>query len=63
MTSDDIDQMQRLLTYREAAKTLGIPYFKVQRAAKLGLIPTYGILNSRRYVKLRDILERMSVTN
>lgn len=54
---DDLDQ---LLTYKQAAERLQIPYFKIQRAAGQGLIPTYSLLNSRKYVKLRDILERMS---
>ena len=49
-----------LLTLREAADRLGIPYFKIQRAARQGLIPTYSILNGRKYVKLGDILDRMS---
>jgi hypothetical protein len=50
----------RLLTLKQAAESLGLPYFKLQRAARAGLIPTYRLLNSRRYVKLRDILERMA---
>jgi len=55
-----IDDLDRLRTFNEAAKALGIPYFKVQRAARRGIIPTYSLLNSRRYVKLSDILTRMS---
>jgi hypothetical protein len=35
---------------------LGLPAFKFRGAAKCGLIPTYSIFNSRKYVKLRDIL-------
>jgi hypothetical protein len=54
---DDLDQLR---TYKDAAAALRIPYFKVQRAARAGIIPTYSILNSRRYVKLRDILDLMS---
>lgn len=54
---DDLDQLR---TYRDAAAALRIPYFKVQRAARAGIIPTYSILNSRKYVKLRDILDLMS---
>jgi excisionase family DNA binding protein len=52
----------QLYTYREAARRLGIPYFKIQRAARSGLIPTYSILNGRKYVRLCDILKRMSAT-
>lgn len=54
---DDLDQLR---TFRDAAAALRIPYFKVQRAARAGIIPTYSILNSRKYVKLRDILDLMS---
>lgn len=44
-----------LLTYRQAADLFGVPYWKIQRAAKLGLIPTSKLLNSRRYVRRSDI--------
>lgn len=50
----------RLLTFKAAAEELGIPYFKVQRAAVRGLIPTYSLLNKRKYVRVSDILSRMS---
>jgi hypothetical protein len=56
---DDLDQLR---TFKDAAAALRIPYFKIQRAARTGIIPTYSILNSRRYVKLRDILDLMSAT-
>jgi len=47
------------LTLREAARLLNIPYYKVQRAAKAKLFPTYSLFNRRKYVKLRDILRVM----
>lgn len=59
MRSDNdfsISDLDRLRTYREAAEALRLPYFKIQRAARAGIIPTYSILNSRKYVRLRDIL-------
>ena len=49
-----------LLTFQEAAAALGLPYFKVQRAAKNGMIPTYSLFNARKYVKLCDIAAAMS---
>jgi len=55
-----IDDLDQLRTYRDAAAVLRLPYFKIQRAARAGIIPTYSILNGRRYVKLRDILDLMS---
>jgi len=54
---DDLDQLR---TFKDAAASLHIPYFKVQRAARAGIIPTYSLLNRRKYVKLRDILDLMS---
>ncbi|GLS45583.1 hypothetical protein GCM10007884_35740 [Methylobacterium brachythecii] len=47
------------LTFRQAATALNVPYFKIQRAAKLGLIPIYKLLNSRSYVKASEIKELM----
>jgi hypothetical protein len=55
-----IPDLNRLRTFKDAAEALGLPYFKIQRAARQGMIPTYGLLNSRRYVKISDILERLS---
>lgn len=49
-----------LLNYKQAASILGLPYYKIQRAAKLGLLPTYSLFNSRKYVKLSDIRRVMS---
>jgi hypothetical protein len=60
--SDSSEELDRLRTYKQAASILGLPYFKVQRAALQGLIPTYSIFNSRRYVTLRDIITRLSHT-
>jgi hypothetical protein len=55
-----IDDLDQLRTFKDTAAALRIPYFKVQRAARAGIIPTYRLLNSRKYVKLRDILALMS---
>ncbi len=55
-----IDDLDQLRTFKDAAARLRIPYFKIQRAARAGIVPTYSLLNSRKYVKLRDILTLMS---
>lgn len=55
-----IGDLERLRTFQDAADALGLPYFKIQRAARLGLIPTYRLFNSRRYVKLSDLLAALS---
>lgn len=52
---------EQLLTIREAAEALGLPYYKIQRSVQRGLLPSYRLLNSRRYVRLRDIHEKMSL--
>jgi hypothetical protein len=45
-----------LITLRAAAEQLGLPYFKLQRAAKAGLIPTYRLYNSRALVRLSEVV-------
>lgn len=47
---------EKLLTLKQAAEALGIPYFKIQRAAKAGLFKTYKLLNSRKLVRLSEVL-------
>ena len=59
-TTPPFDDLDQLCTFKDAAAALRIPYFKIQRAARAGIIPTYRLLNSRKYVKLRDILALMS---
>ena len=59
-TTPPFDDLDQLRTFKDAAAALRIPYFKIQRAARAGIIPTYGLLNSREYVKLCDILALMS---
>jgi hypothetical protein len=44
-----------VLTFKEAAVELNLPYFKIQRAAKRGDIPTYRLLNSRPLVRLSEV--------
>jgi hypothetical protein len=40
---------------KAAAEHFNLPYFKLQRAARAGIIPTYSVYNSRRLVKLSDV--------
>lgn len=47
---------EKLRTLKEAAAELGLQYFKLQRAARQGLIPTYTLLNGRRLVRLSEVL-------
>lgn len=52
----DQERAEKLLTYKAAAEALGIPYYKVQRAARAGIISTYRLLNGRRLLKLSDVV-------
>ena len=49
-------ELEPLVTLKDAASALGLPYFKIQRAARAGLIPTYFVYNSRRLVRLSEVL-------
>jgi len=53
----ELPDKDQLITYKQAADALGLPYFKIQRAGSYGAIPTYTLFNSRKYVKMRDILD------
>lgn len=53
--SANLAHLDQLKTYRQAAVSLGVGYHVIQRAARRGLIKTYTLGTSRRYVKLRDI--------
>lgn len=44
------------LTIKEAARRLGLPYFKLLRAVNAGAIPTYTLHNSRRLVRLPKVV-------
>jgi hypothetical protein len=55
-----VDDLDKPLTLKAAAEALGVPYHVVQRAARKGLVPTYRLGTSRRYVKLRDFIELMN---
>lgn len=46
---------EQLVTLKVAAAHFGLPYFKVQRAARAGIIPTYFVYNTRRLVKLSEV--------
>ena len=47
--------VQRFWTVPQAVKVTGIPSYKIRRAVKLGVIPSYGVLDCRRYVRINDI--------
>jgi excisionase family DNA binding protein len=53
--STDPVRYEAFLTLREAAEALGLPLWKLRRATKSGLLPSYRFVNSRPLVRLSDI--------
>ena len=62
MNSLDDKQPEKLLTFKAAADALGIPYFKIQRAARTRLFPTYWLLNGRRLLRLSEVVAAIEAT-
>ena len=62
VTPNLVENTERLLTYRAAADALGIPYFKIQRAAKARLFPTYRLLNGRPLLRLSEVVAAINAT-
>lgn len=50
------------LTIKDAAKRLGLPVFKLQRAARAGLFPTYRFLNGRILMRLSEVVASIEAT-
>ena len=46
---------ERPYTIKEAAALFGMPTWKIRRAVKDGLIPSYTLLNRRKLVQLSEI--------
>jgi hypothetical protein len=44
-----------LLTMKEASDLSGIPYWKIQRAVRRGILPSYSFFNDRKLVRVSDI--------
>jgi hypothetical protein len=49
-------QHEPLITIKAAAEALGLGPWKLGRAANQGAFPTYSILNSRKLVKLSEVV-------
>ncbi|MDX0440635.1 hypothetical protein GOD94_06120 [Sinorhizobium medicae] len=47
---------EKLLTLKEAADILGVYYWQIQRAVKRGDISSYAPFNSRKLVKLSEVV-------
>ena len=58
-----VHELDKLRTFRQAAEMTGLKYHMIQRAAKRGLLKTYALGTSKRFVTLRDVLDAASKTN
>jgi hypothetical protein len=54
--TESAPEAEPLLTLKAAAEKLGLPVYKVTRAARHGLFPTYFLLNSRKLVRLSEVV-------
>lgn len=54
--AESTSETEPLLTLKAAAGKLNLPVFKVTRAARHGLFPTYTLLNSRKLVRLSEVI-------
>lgn len=51
-----VSAVERLLTLKDIATQLGLPEFKVTRAAKAGAFPTYTLYNKRKLARLSEVV-------
>ncbi len=56
-THEPVHELDKLRTLRQAADMAGLKCHIVQRAAKRGLLKTYSMGTSKKYVTLRNIFE------
>jgi hypothetical protein len=49
-------QAEPLLTIKEAARILNLPTWKLGRAVRRGLVQSYCLLNSRRLVRISEVV-------
>lgn len=48
--------IEPLIPIKEAADKVGAKYWQLQRAVKRGLIPSFAPFNSRKLVRLSDVI-------
>jgi hypothetical protein len=51
-----VPNVEPLLTLKAIAERLGLPSFKVRRAARAGLFPTYCVFNKRKLARLSEVI-------
>jgi hypothetical protein len=62
MTNTPLPPPEPLLTLKNVATRLGLPAFKVTRAAKLGIFPTYFLFNKRKLARLSEVVAAIDLT-
>ena len=50
------DAAEPFLTMKEVSAELGIPYWHIVRAVKAGLIPHHTLFNSKKYLRMNEVL-------
>ncbi len=53
---------EKLVTMQAAAEALGLPTWKVRRAVKAGIVPSYSLVNGRRLVRVSEVLDVVSAS-
>lgn len=55
-TKDKLNSPEKFYVIKEAASLLGLPYHLLQRAVRRGLVPCHTLGNSRKYVRLSEVI-------
>jgi hypothetical protein len=56
MPPPPITPPEQFISIKECAEQLGLRYFKLQRAVRANLVPSYTLLNSRKLVRLSEVV-------
>ena len=56
MSSSPEKPIEPFITMKQAAVLVGQPYWKIQRLVKKDLIPHYSVFNSRKLLRLSELL-------
>ena len=52
-----IERPEHLRSMKEVANLIGVPYYQIVRAVKDGLLPSYTISNSKKYLLLSEVMD------
>jgi excisionase family DNA binding protein len=60
MPTSSLESPEKFYTIQEAAALLNVHPWKLRRAIKKGLIPSHSLFNSRRLVRLSEVVTAMN---